>query len=260
MTSVADTRTAAPGALSTLATVYRLLLRTQLSLARVLGIGTLGALSVLLGFLAGLDASPEQAFADVTSVYALGLALPLATLWLGTSVLGDLVEDRLLVYLWLKPVPRWIVPAAAVLSTATLVLPLVAAPIGVAALVAGTPEIALPAFLAATLAGLAYSGVFVAAGLWFRRAAWWGLAFVLLWENGAAHSAAGIARFTIAGWAGSVFEATSDVSAQVDAGDRSLALALIVLVAIAIAGWGIATVAVPPRRAGLTCRRRPGIR
>ena len=105
-----------------------------------------------------------------------------------------------------------------------------------------TPEIALPAFLAATLAGLAYSGVFVAAGLWFRRAAWWGLAFVLLWENGAAHSAAGIARFTIAGWAGSVFEATSDVSAQVDAGDRSLALALIVLIAIAIAGWGIATV------------------
>ena len=41
------------------------------------------------------------------------------------------------------------------------------------------------------LARLAYAGLFVAAGIWFRRAVWWGLAFVLLWENVVAYTAEG---------------------------------------------------------------------
>ena len=68
-----------------------------------------------------------EAAADVAASYGLGIVVPLAALWLGTSAIGDLVEDRLLVYLWLKPVPRWQLPAAAVLATVTLVVPLTAA-------------------------------------------------------------------------------------------------------------------------------------
>ncbi len=114
------------------------------------------------------------------------------------------MEDRLLVYLWLKPVPRWQLPAAAILATASVLVPLTALPVAATALAAGAPEVAPAALLAASLAGLAYAGVFVAAGLWFRRAAWWGLAFVLLWENAVAQLAEGSARFTIVGWARSV--------------------------------------------------------
>jgi len=113
-------------------------------------------------------------------------------------------------------------------------------PVTVTALVAGAGEVAPAAFLAAALAGVAYAGVFVAAGLWFRRAAWWGLAFVLLWENAVANLAAGSARFTVVGWASSILETAPDSEVSPSAG--SGAAALVVLPAIALVGWLAATV------------------
>ncbi len=227
-----------PRTWATLPALYRLVLRSQLTLARVLGIGALGALTVLLGVFAGQDAEPDQAM-RVVLTFALSLVVPLATLWFGTSALGDLVEDRLLVYLWLKPVPRWQLPAAAVAATTTLVIPLTALPAGAAALVAGTDEIALEAFVAAALAGFAYAGVFVAAGLWFKRAAWWGLAFVLLWENAAALVAEGLARFTILGWSGAILDSAPGSPSEVSAG--SAGAGFVVLTAVALGGWVVAT-------------------
>ena len=240
MSAISSSEARAPRTATTLVAYYGLLLKTQLSLARVLGIAGLGAVSVLLGVLSAFDADSAQAAADSVGAFGLGLALPLATLWLGTSVLGDLVEDRLLVYLWLKPVARWQVPLAAVLATVSLLVPLMVVPIAVTPLVAGAGDVVPAAFLAATLAAFAYSGIFVAAGLWFRRAAWWGLAFVLLWENALAYLAGGFARFTVVGWAGAVLEGASDVSAPVDAG--SLAAGVVVLVAVAAGGWLVAVV------------------
>jgi ABC-2 type transport system permease protein len=236
--STADATPAAPSVWTTLPALFRLLLRTQISLARLLGIGALGALVVGLGALVGQGDDPTGAAGDVTT-FALGLVVPLAALWLGTSALGDLVEDKLLVYLWLKPVPRWQLPAAALAATTALVIPLTAVPIGVAALIAGADEIALEAFLAATLACLAYASVFVAAGIWFRRAVWWGLAFVLVWEGAIGFFAEGFARFTIVGWAGAILDGAPGSPSEVSAG--SAGAGYVVLVAIAIAGWAVAT-------------------
>ena len=112
---------------------------------RLLGIAGLGALAVLIGVFARWDDNPAQAAADAVASFGLGILVPLATLWLGTSVVGDLIEDRLLVYLWLKPVPRWQLPAAAVLATATVVVPLTAIPIVASTLAAGASEVAVPA-------------------------------------------------------------------------------------------------------------------
>ena len=167
------------------------------------------------------------------------MLVPLATLWLGTSALGDLVEDRLLAYLRLKPVPRWQLPAAAVLATATIVLPLTVLPLTVSTLIAGAGSVALPAFLAASFAALAYSGLFVAAGIWFRRAVWWGLGFVVIWENVAAHVAEGAARFTISGWADAILGLAPDVDVRLEPGPPAAGMA--VLLAVALAGWLVAT-------------------
>jgi hypothetical protein len=118
-------------------------------------------------------------------------------------------------------------------------VPLTALPVAAAAFAAGVGDVALAALLAASLACLAYAGAFVAAGLWFRRAAWWGLAFVLLWENAVAHLAEGSARFTVVGWASSVLATASDIEVSLSAG--SAAVAFVVLPAIALAGWLAAT-------------------
>jgi ABC-2 type transport system permease protein len=224
-----------PGTLASLVALYRLLLRTQISVPRLLGIAGLGGISVLIGVFARWDDNPSQAAADAVSTYGLGLLVPLAALWLGTSAIGDLVEDRLLVYLWLKPVPRWQLPAAAVLATASVVVPLTALPITVSAVAAGAGDVAWAALLAASLAALAYSGLFVAAGVAFRRAVWWGLAFVLIWENVAALAAEGTARFTAVGWSSSVLGLASGIDVEPEAG--SAAAAFVVLPAIAVAGW-----------------------
>ncbi|MGI8886510.1 MAG: hypothetical protein ACR2G9_06310 [Gaiellaceae bacterium] len=176
---------------------------------------------------------------DAISSYGLALVIPLAALWLGTSAIGDLVDDRLLVYLWLKPVSRWQLPAAAVLATASVVVPLAALPVAATALVAGAGDVTLPALLAGSLASFAYAGLFVAAGFWFRRAIWWGLAFVLLWENAVAHVAEGSARFTVVGWASSVLATAPDVDVSLVAG--SDAVAFVVLPAVAVAGWLVAS-------------------
>jgi len=229
-----------PGTLASLGALYRLLLRTQLTIARVLGIAALGGLSVVLGVFSRWDSDPGQAAADAISSYGLALVIPLAALWLGTSAIGDLVDDRLLVYLWLKPVSRWQLLAAAVLATASVVVPLAALPVAATALAAGAGDVALPALLAASLAGFAYAGLFVAAGFWFRRAIWWGLAFVLLWENAVAHLAEGSARFTVVGWASSVLATAPDVDVSLVAG--SGAVAFVVLPLVALAGWLAATV------------------
>lgn len=228
---------ARPATLVSLGALYRLLLRTQITVPRLLGIGALAGLSILLGLLARLDDNSAQAAADLVTGFGLGILVPLATLWLGTSAIGDLVEDKLLVYLWLKPVPRWQLPAAAILATVSIVVPLTVLPLTVSALVAGAADVAWATFLAATLAALAYSGLFVAAGLWFRRAVWWGLAFVLIWENVAAYSTEG--RFTVFGWASSVLGLASGIDVEVEPG--SAGVAFVVLVAIAIAAWLAAT-------------------
>jgi ABC-2 type transport system permease protein len=237
--SAAEAAAPRPGTLVSLVALYRLLLRTQITLPRLLGIGALGAISILIGLFARLDDNSAQAAADAVSGYGLGVLVPLATLWLGTSAIGDLVEDKLLVYLWLKPVPRWQLPAAAILATVSVVVPLTALPLTVSALVAGAGEVAWATLLAASLAALAYAGVFVAAGVWFRRAVWWGLAFVLIWENVVAYSADGAARYTVIGWASSVLGLAPDIDVQLDAG--STAAAFVVLPAIAVAAWLVAT-------------------
>ena len=228
-----------PGTLASLTAFYRLLIRTQVTVPRLLGIAGLGSLAVLIGVFARWDSNPDQAAADAVASYGLGILVPLAALWLGSSALGDLVEDRLLVYLSLKPVPRWQLPAAAILATVSVVVPLTALPLTASALAAGATDVAWPALLAASLGAVAYAGLFVAAGLWFRRAIWWGLAFVLIWENGAAYTAEGAARFTVAGWASSVVGLAPDVDLQLDAGPASVGL--VVLPTVAVAGWLAAT-------------------
>lgn len=228
-----------PSAGAAIAALYRLLLRTQVTVPRLLGIGALAGLAVLLGVFARWDEEPTQAAADIVAAYGLGIVVPLAALWFGTSAIGDLVEDRLLVYLWLKPIPRWQLPAAAILATITLVAPLTALPLAAAVLAAGDGGLALPALVAATLAVCAYAGIFVAAGLWFRRAMWWGLAFVLLWENAAAYSSDGLARFTVTSWAHSILSTASNVDVSLDT--RSVTAAFVVLPTVAVVGWLVTT-------------------
>lgn len=224
-----------PRTATSLGALYRLLLRTQVTIPRLAGIVGLSALSVVLGALALWDDEPLQTLAEGITVYGLTLLVPLTTLWLGSAAIGDLVEDRLLVYVWLKPVSRWQLPAAAVAATFTVVAPITALAQVIAPLAAGELELAVTSAAAVALATLAYSALFVAVGLWFRRAVWIGLAFVLLWESVGSRLSDGTARFTVAEWSQSIVAATEGV--DLSAASLSATTAFVVLPAVAVAGW-----------------------
>jgi ABC-2 type transport system permease protein len=220
--------------------LYRLLLRLQVTPMRIAGITALGALEVLLGALARGDDDPLRATTDIALRYGLGIVLPLSTAWLATSCIGDLVEDRLLVYLWLKPVPRWQLPAAAILATVTIVVPLVAVPLVATAVVAGTTELLGALVLASVLGVLAYSGLFVAAGLWLRRALWWSLLYILVWENGLARALGGVARLSIASYAQSLVADAAGI--QIAYADRQASASVVVPLAVGLAGLVLAVI------------------
>ena len=101
-----------PAILATLRQLYTIVLRMQLTPLRTLAVAALGAIGVLLGFLTGRDDDPLQATVEMIGDYGITVAIPLCILWLATSSVGDLIDDGLLVYLWLKPVARWQLPAA----------------------------------------------------------------------------------------------------------------------------------------------------
>lgn len=240
MTTAADRQARArPSPLASLRQLYTILLRMQLTTLRLLGVAALGSIGVLLGALSGQDDDPVGATAEMSAAYGITIAIPLCVLWLATSSVGDLIDDGLLVYLWLKPVSRWQLPAAAVLATATVVLALIALPLVAATLVAGVPELVPAVAIATTLATLAYAGLFVAAGLWLRRALWWGIAYLLVWENGIARASEGASRLSVGGYARSALARIADV--EVELGGRSLLLSLVVLVAVTVGGWLVAT-------------------
>lgn len=180
--------------------LWRLLVRMQVTPVRVLGLSGLGLLVVGIAYLAGRDESPLDAVTAVLVNLGLGIAVPLATLWLATSSVGDLVEDRLLVYLRLKPVPRWQLPVAAIAATVVVVAPVLAGALALAAVVAGQASLAPAAIAAAVLACLGYAAVFVALAFVARRALWWGLLYVLVWENAVANAVSGAARLSLASY------------------------------------------------------------
>ena len=223
---------------SSFAALYRLLLRLLVTPLRIAGILALGSLEVLLGALTRGDDDPLRATTEVALAYGFGLVLPLATAWLATSSIGDLVEDRLLVYLWLKPVPRWQLPTAAVLATVTIVVPLVAVPLVATAVVAGTTELIGALVLASVLAVFAYAGIFVALGLWLRRALWWSLLYILVWENGLARVVDGAARLSIASYAQSLVANAAGV--EISYADRLPAASVIVPLAVGLVGLVLA--------------------
>jgi len=235
--TAASPPTQRPGPMLAFTTTYRLLLHGQLTRLRALGLLSLGLIGIVLAAVTRAANNVPEAATNLLADYGLGIVAPVCTLWVATSLLGDLVEDRLLVYLWLKPVSSWVLPASAVAATLTIMIPLVVVPLAIAAAVTGIGELVVPMVLATTLAVLGYSGMFVALGTRFNRALWWGLNYTLVWENSIARIADGTARLAIRSYVVSILSRASDVSIAL--ADRSPTASVLVPATVAVAGIAV---------------------
>jgi hypothetical protein len=155
---------------STVRAVWWVITRSIATRVRVAGLGLLGAAAVALGVavrLAQPANRPNAAWTLVDS-YGLSLLIPVVALVFASASLGDLAEDGTLVYLWLRPLPRWQLAGAAFAATVTVVVPLAVLPLVIGAAISGQGARLVGAAAAGgLLATVAYSAVFCACdGRW----------------------------------------------------------------------------------------------
>lgn len=174
-----------PAPVPVLAALYRLFLRTTATRGRLLAIGALSGLSLLSAVIASAT-GPTDSFEAAASFAVANLTtlLPVAALVFGSGSIGDLIDDGSLVYVWLRPLSTRLPVVAAWAATMTILIPLVGLPIMAGTAMLDThPDIMAATILALAVGIPAYSALAVMAGIRFRRALPWGLAYILLWEG-----------------------------------------------------------------------------
>lgn len=181
-------------------TLWRVLLGSIATKVRVAGLGLLGLVAMGLGLLVHLSnvANRPDASWSLVDAYGLSLLVPVVALMFASAALGDLAEDGTLVYLWLRPVPRWKLAVAAFGATTTASVAVAVAPLVIAAAITGEGgRVVAAAAAGATLATVSYSAVFCGLGLRVKRAVAWGLAYLLIWEGAVARVSHGAARVSL---------------------------------------------------------------
>jgi ABC-2 type transport system permease protein len=152
-------------------------------------------------------------------------------------VLGDLIDDGSLVYLWLRPVPSWIHVIAAWAATVTIVVPLVLVPMVLAtAIIDQSAELIGAAVLGGAVAVVAYAGLFVTLGVRFKRALPWGLVYILIWEGFVAAAGKTATKLAVRSYVRSILASMTDTTLKL--GQFSLGVGIVVpLLAAAAALW-----------------------
>lgn len=214
--------------------IYRVVLRTQLSLGRMLSMAALSGVAILLGFVSRAHDDTVEVATQTIAAYGIQVFAPLFALTLGSAALGDLVEDRTLVYLWLRPAPRHTIATAAMAAVVTVAVPIVVAVMTVTALVTGVGELVSATAVATALAVFAYSGIFVALGLRFKRSLLFGLGYLAIWEGLLSQLGDWFARLSVRSYPMSILSDATDVEMQL--ADRSTLASYIVPLAVGIAG------------------------
>jgi ABC-2 type transport system permease protein len=167
-----------------------LMVRTQLTRVRVSAVLGLCVLAILSGAAygsgvrSGAIRQPLLTGAAWIDQLGLGFVVPVACLLFASSMFGDPNEDKTLVYLWLRPIPRARLTLAAAVSSFMITWPLVVPAMATtAALTGGGQVLVLATVLACTIAVVAYTGVFVALGARVKVPLVWGLLYIIIWEK-----------------------------------------------------------------------------
>lgn len=214
---------------------YGLLVRLQASRGRLAAVGALGLLVILVGVAVRVS-DPTSPTADVNALSRAGLALyvPVTALVFATAVLGEMVEDGTLVYLWARPVRRFDLTLAAFLASLTITLPCVLVPMAAFALVLDPdPALLAGTLVASGLSALAHTALFVGLGARAPRALLWGLAYIAVWENLVGSLGANLARTSLRLHANSLLRAVADARPVDFAVSASTAVTVLLLVTVA---------------------------
>ena len=214
--------------------VYRVILRTQLSPARLFVLAGLSGVAVLLAFTARAADDTVEVATQTIANFGINIFAAFIALSLGSAALGNLVEDRTLVYLWLRPVSRHSIATAAMAAVVSVVAPILVVVMTVAAVITGVGDLVAATAVATALAVFAYSGIFVALGLRFKRSLLIGLGYIAIWELLMSRLGDWFARLSIRSYPMSILSDATGVEMRL--ADRSSLASYIVPLAVGVAG------------------------
>lgn len=229
------------GNLDALRLSYSVVVRQLTSRGRIIALTALALVSTVAGFALGRADADLEAAVRLVSALGFAVVIPVVALVFGGAAIGDLREDKTLVYLWLRPIERWPIVVGAFLAAVSLTAPVTLIPVVAAAILTGAGGgIVGASLLAGIVAVVSYCAVFTLLGVWLKRFIVWGLAYILIWEGFIALGGAGVARFAIRKYTRSIIVDRTGV--DLDLADFSTTTGVLVplvvsVVAVALASW-----------------------
>lgn len=151
------------------------------------------AIAVAVRMFAGAD---DQVAANVLGGFAIATMVPLIGVIAGTGAIGPEIDDGSIVYLLAKPVKRPTIIFTKLIVAIAVTMVFSALPTFVAGLIlnGNGQQIAVAYTIAALVASIAYSALFLLLGTVSRHAVVLGLVYALVWEASSAASCPGHAR------------------------------------------------------------------
>ncbi|MEV0260451.1 ABC transporter permease subunit [Streptomyces sp. NPDC050617] len=220
-------------------TVARLTYRALLGRRRAL---ILCALPVLLVVIAAairaMTGADDQTAADVLGGFALATMVPLIGVIAGTGAIGPEIDDGSVVYLLAKPVKRPTIIFTKLLVAVGVSVVFSAVPTLIAGFLlnGNSQQIAVAYAVAAAVASVAYSAIFLLLGTVTRHAVVVGLVYALVWEALFGSVVEGARTLSVQQWALALAQKIGADGAITSAVGLPLALILLIGVTV-VATW-----------------------
>ncbi|MYS11947.1 ABC transporter permease subunit [Streptomyces sp. SID6041] len=217
-------------------TVARLTYRALLGRRRALILFLLPAMLLLISAaVRAFNGADDQVAADVLGGFALATMVPLIGVIAGTGAIGPEIDDGSIVYLLSKPVKRPSIIFTKLIVAVAVTMVFSAVPTFLAGFIlnGNGQQVAVAYTVAALVASIAYSALFLLLGTISRHAVVIGLVYALVWEALFGSLIEGARTLSVQQWALALAEkVTGDglVTSEV-----SLTTAVVLLSAVTIA-------------------------
>ncbi|MFF9363122.1 ABC transporter permease subunit [Streptomyces griseoluteus] len=217
-------------------TVARLTYRALLGRRRALVLGALPLLlvviSVAVRLLTGAD---DQVAADVLGGFALATMVPIIGVIAGTGAIGPEIDDGSVVYLLSKPLKRPTIIFTKLIVAIAVTMVFSALPTLIAGLIlnGNGQQVAVAYTVAALVASIAYSALFLLLGTVSRHAVVFGLVYALVWEALFGSLVSGARTLSVQQW--SLAVAHKVVGSNLITSDVGLPAATALLIVVTVA-------------------------
>jgi ABC-2 type transport system permease protein len=220
-------------------TVARLTYRALLGRRRVMILFALPVLLLVLSAVVRLLVGADDGVArNLLTGFAVATMVPLVGVIAGTGAIGPEIDDGSIVYLLAKPVRRSTVILTKLLVAMGVSVGFAAIPTFFAGLVldGNSQHLAVAFGVAAAVASLAYSSIFLLLGVVTRHAVIASLVYALIWESLIGSLVPGAKTLSVQQWSLALAAKLADNGSVTSAVSLSTAVVLLVVVTV-LATW-----------------------